>query len=54
MNIIKVGLFSSNVDITHTCSRTMAKIGKEINDSGGELKGLAWDWFINNKASTAH
>ncbi len=56
LNIIKCGLFSSNLDICIACSRVLTKLGQDINDyntvndAGGELSGLAWDWFVNNKA----
>lgn len=50
LNIIKCGLFSSNIDICTVCSRVLSKIGQEINEKGGELVGQAWEWFYNNKA----
>lgn len=48
LNIIKCGMFSSNLDISIACSRVLSRIGQEINNIGGELTGQAWDWFINN------
>jgi len=49
MNIIKCGLFSSNIELVQACCRTISKIGTEINTIGGQLAGLAWDWFVTEK-----
>lgn len=51
LNIIKCGLFSSNLDICNICSKVLSKIAQDINEEfeGGELYGLAWEWFVNNK-----
>ena len=46
MSIMKVGLYSQNVDLVINCCRLLSKIGQEINTAGGELSGLAWDWLI--------
>lgn len=48
LNILKVGLYSHNADLVVSCSRVLSKIGQEINTVGGQLAGLAWEWFIDN------
>ena len=46
LHILKVGLFSSNIDLVMSCCRVLSRVGQEINVAGGQLSGLAWDWFI--------
>jgi len=48
LNIIKCGLYSQNADLVATCARLLSKLGQEINQVGGQLAGLAWDWFIDS------
>lgn len=48
LNILKCGLYSLNPDLVVTCARVLSKIGQEINLVGGQLAGLAWDWFVDN------
>ncbi|CDW79816.1 UNKNOWN [Stylonychia lemnae] len=50
LNILKCGLFSQNIDLAVNCSRLLSKIGQEINQIGGQLQGLAWDWLVNQSA----
>lgn len=52
LNILKCGLYSLNTDLLVTCARVLSKIGQEINLLGGQLAGLAWDWFTDNSANT--
>mmetsp|Transcript_30365 Transcript_30365/g.29730 ORF Transcript_30365/g.29730 Transcript_30365/m.29730 type:complete len:118 (-) Transcript_30365:4167-4520(-) len=51
LNVLKVGLFSANLEVCVACSRVLQKMAQEVNSEllGVELKGLMWDWFINDK-----
>jgi hypothetical protein len=53
LNILKVGLYSLNGELVITCARVLSKIGQEINLIGGQLSGLAWDWFVDNSGNGA-
>ena len=48
LNILTCGLYSQSPQLVITCSRVLSKIGQEINLMGGQMSGLAWDWFIDN------
>ncbi len=48
LNILKCGLYSQNPELVITCGRVLSKIGQEINLIGGQLSGLAWEWFTDN------
>ena len=47
LNILKCGLYSPELDLAILCSKIIGKLGKEINESGEELAGFAWDWFVD-------
>jgi len=48
-HVLKSGLFSANLDVAVWCSRVLSKIAHGINEIGGELAGLQWDWFIDSR-----
>eukprot|EP00347_Sterkiella_histriomuscorum_P016192 403354133 len=49
LNILKCGLYSQNTDLAINCIRLLSKMGQEINQIGGQLQGLAWDWLISSQ-----
>jgi hypothetical protein len=47
LNVLKVGFYSSSVDVATITCRLFIKLASKILDSvGGTLAGEAWDWFI--------
>ena len=46
LNIFKGGFYSKNEDVVTTCGMLFQKLIQEINATGGEMVGDAWDWFI--------
>ena len=52
-NVIKVGLYSSNLDVAVWCSRVLTGLVSSINKEGSELSGMAWDWFIDTSSPTS-
>ena len=52
LNTLKCGLFSQNPDLVINCARALSKIAQTINYEGGQLMGLAWDWFVDASHTT--
>lgn len=52
LNVIRCGLYSSEIEVVTACSKVLSRIGQEVNLVRGELAGLAWDWFVDKSRNS--
>jgi hypothetical protein len=46
LNIFKAGFYSINEEVVMITGMLFTRIINEINSTGGDLIGDAWDWFV--------
>lgn len=48
LNILKNGFYSRNNEVQLACGMLFNNLIREINQTGGDIVGDAWDWFTSS------